>query len=76
MRISTPTGKEDTYHYTGTIQGANFQVSHHSGHSFRGRLTNDGRIVGELHTKEGRSFPIEFPVSSFANPVADKSRTR
>jgi hypothetical protein len=60
LTIHNPTGKEDTYHFQGTFDGAHIVATHHSGHSFRGTLTPEGRLVGTLTTKYGKTFNVDF----------------
>jgi hypothetical protein len=56
--VYNPFGKKDVYHFKGTTQDGRVNASHHSGHSFVGTLTPDGRLVGVLNTKTGTRFDI------------------
>ena len=61
MQVNGPFGKGDTYHFRGTVgyEGA-IRATHHSGHLFEGRITENGRIVGVLTTKFGKTVPVDF----------------
>lgn len=58
LRITNPRGKEDVYHFTGTLENGMVKASHHSGHSFQGRIRDDNQLEGVLTTREGKTFPI------------------
>jgi len=63
FRISSPVGKEDTYHFTGTFENGNIQGSHHSGQSFKGRLNPNHRLTGVLRTTNGQEIAVDFGLS-------------
>lgn len=46
-------GQEDTYHLYGTIKNNEFNLSHSSGHSFKGRLTSPTSMEGKAKLKNG-----------------------
>jgi tetratricopeptide (TPR) repeat protein len=58
LRIQSPMGKEDVYHFTGSFENGNVRASHGDGHVFRGKLTQDRRLVGTLTTADGRTIPV------------------
>lgn len=60
MTLRSPVGKELTYHFNGTFDGTNVVASHHSGHTFRGKFTSSGKLVGVLSTREGKSFDVNL----------------
>jgi tetratricopeptide (TPR) repeat protein len=60
MTVRSPVGKELTYHFSGTFDGTNVVASHHSGHTFRGKFTSSGKLVGVLSTREGKSFDVNL----------------
>jgi Flp pilus assembly protein TadD len=61
MHIHGPFGKDDTYHFNGTVDyEGNIRAAHHSGHLFEGRIGDNGRIAGVLTTKFGTTIPIDF----------------
>ncbi len=51
--IYSPFGKKDTYHFSGHVDNGRITARHHSGHTFRGAVKSNGRIVGNLNTKNG-----------------------
>jgi hypothetical protein len=51
-------GAKDTYHFTGVVNKGKIRASHHSGHSFSGKLTSDGRLIGVLRTKGGKRVAV------------------
>jgi len=56
--VFRPSGKKDTYHFSGRMEGERISVSHHSRHSFSGTLTPQGKVVGVLTTRTGQRIPI------------------
>lgn len=60
MTVRSPIGKELTYHFNGTFDGTNVVATHHSGHTFRGKFTAGGKLVGVLSTREGKSFDVNL----------------
>ncbi len=51
-------GKKNTYHFTGTVNGDRVQAIHTSGHVFNGNVTPGGDLVGVLKTKGGHSLSV------------------
>lgn len=61
LRTHGPFGQNNTYHFTGTAgYDGTIKASHKSGHSFQGRVTEDGRVVGTVTTRFGTTIPIDF----------------
>jgi tetratricopeptide (TPR) repeat protein len=61
MRINGLGGKTDVYHFTGTVDyEGNIRATHHSGHSFQGRLAEGRRLVGVLNTRFGKTIPVDL----------------
>jgi hypothetical protein len=58
-RVYSPLGQKDTYHFTGTVNGAKVFASHGSGHRFWGNLTPSGHLVGVLRTKDGYQVMVD-----------------
>jgi hypothetical protein len=52
-------GKRNTYHFKGFVENGNITAAHHQGHTFRGRVTSQGTIIGVLRTRKGRRVPVE-----------------
>jgi hypothetical protein len=61
MNIRNAFGKNDTYHFEGTLgHEGTIRATHHSGHLFEGRIADNGHIAGVLTTKLGRTIPVDF----------------
>ena len=60
LRIRSLVGKEDVYHFTGTVENGEVRASHQEGHTFRGKLTQDRRLIGTLTTADGKSIPVNI----------------
>jgi hypothetical protein len=57
--VTPPFSKTETYHFTGKIEGDQVWAAHSDGHRFRGKVTPDRRVVGEVTTNKGRRFPLD-----------------
>lgn len=51
-------GQEDTYHLYGTIRDNEFNLSHSSGHTFRGHLVSPDAMEGKAKLKNGLSLTL------------------
>ena len=55
---------DNMYHFTGTLRGNAIEAAHTDGHSFRGHVISDERVVGTLTTKKGVSVEVDFSRTS------------
>jgi tetratricopeptide (TPR) repeat protein len=60
LRVAGRAGRDDVYHFVGTFDHGQVVASHHGGYSFRGKLTDDHRLVGVLTTAEGLKVPVDL----------------
>jgi len=60
LRVQSPVGKEEVYHFTGSFENGDVRASHHDGHVFRGKLTGDRHLIGTLTTADGRTIPVNL----------------
>jgi tetratricopeptide (TPR) repeat protein len=60
LRVAGRAGPEDVYHFVGTFDHGQVIASHHGGYNFRGKLTDDHRLVGVLTTAEGLKVPVDL----------------
>lgn len=51
--LKEPFRKVATYHFKGWIEEDRVTAWHFSGHSFQGRVADNGEVVGSLTTKKG-----------------------
>lgn len=51
-------GQEDTYHLNGTIKDNVFNLSHSSGHYFKGILSGPAKMEGKARLKSGLSLTL------------------
>ncbi|MGO9117046.1 MAG: tetratricopeptide repeat protein [Desulfomonilaceae bacterium] len=61
LRVEGRAGIEDVYHFNGTYDRGNIVASHSDGHNFRGKLTDDRRLVGVVTTSKGTKFNLDLP---------------
>ena len=54
--VHNPSGKTDTYHFTGGVEGNRITAAHYSGHRFEGNINSSGQLVGVVRTKHGNKF--------------------
>lgn len=59
LRIRTPMGRENVYHYTGQWQDALFQAVHHSGHTAKGLMLDPDTAEFTVLTKNNRSLTVQ-----------------
>ena len=52
-------GQLDVYHFTGTIRGMDVEVSHHSGHRFKGRIVSADSVEGIIRLKNGMEIKLK-----------------
>lgn len=57
--LKEPFREVATYHFKGRIEEDRVTASHYSGHSFQGRVADNGEVVGTLTTKKGASLHLE-----------------
>ena len=69
LRIRTPMGNENVYHYTGRWQDALFQAAHHSGHTAKGRMLDPDTAEFTVLTKNNRSLTVQ--ARRLANALPD-----
>ncbi len=62
LHIYPPLSDRWTYHWTGRIDGETVVASHTDGHRFRGTITPEKIVVGEVITKDGRKIPLRAPL--------------
>lgn len=53
------TGREDTYHLYGTKLGDKFDLSHSSGHYFKGTLKSPGEMEGNVKLSNGMKMSLK-----------------
>lgn len=60
LRVKTPGGAENIYHYLGALLSADavFQAAHHSGHKASGRLLGPDAVELKVSSREGRSVTL------------------
>ncbi len=60
LRVRTPRGAENIYHYLGALrpEDAVFQASHHSGHKAQGRLLGPDAAELTITSREGRTVIV------------------
>lgn len=51
-------GQQDVYHLYGTIKNNEFELTHGSGHSFKGKLTGPDKMEGRVKLKNGLSLGL------------------
>jgi hypothetical protein len=56
--VHNPSGKRNTYHFSGSINGNSVTAAHHDGHRFAGNINSNGQLVGVLKTKRGHKFSV------------------
>ncbi|MBI4964342.1 MAG: hypothetical protein HY913_13780 [Desulfomonile tiedjei] len=56
--VHNPSGKTDTYHFTGNVQGNSITAVHPSGHRFAGSINANGQLVGVVRTKSGHKISL------------------
>ncbi|MCR5561950.1 MAG: hypothetical protein K6F46_01060 [Desulfovibrio sp.] len=52
-------GQLDVYHFTGTIKGKDVEVSHPSGHRFKGRIVSADSVEGVIRLKNGMKIKLK-----------------
>ncbi len=60
LKVAGRAGAEDVYHFVGTVDNGQVVASHHGGYNFRGKLTDDHRLVGVLTTADGMKVPVDL----------------
>lgn len=60
LRVRTPWGAENIYHYLGALrpEDAFFQAAHHSGHRARGRLLGPDEAELTVTSRKGNSVTV------------------
>lgn len=66
LTVIGPFNRKDVYHFTGSFKDGQVTGSHHTGHSFRGRVRARGRVCGFLTTRTGTAIEVE--VERFSKP--------
>jgi tetratricopeptide (TPR) repeat protein len=60
LRITMRGGAEEDYPFSGTFDRGNIRVSHRDGHTFRGTLGADGRLIGVLRMRNGQEISVNL----------------
>jgi hypothetical protein len=60
LRVKTPRGEENIYHYSGVLHAmdAKFQAAHHSGHKAKGRLLGSDAAELTVTSRKGTSVTL------------------
>lgn len=56
--LHNPSGKVDTYHFKGMINGNKVSAGHYSGHTFSGQVLDENSIKGVVRTKKGHKVSV------------------
>lgn len=56
--LHNPSGKVDTYHFKGVIQGNKVKAGHYSGHTFSGQILDENNLKGVVRTKKGYKVSV------------------
>lgn len=62
LKIVTPSGKEEIHHGRGTFDNGEVEASDNVGFRFKGKITDDLKLVGSMTTADGQSIPVNIPL--------------